>query len=245
MHGPKYIETDQILKWSREQALQIHQKRLNEIKNDANKINCSPGISRKSGSRPQRFLEVERTLDIKKHNQLLLERLVEISSSRKKKEDPMSITQPIKSLNKLNRKKEAEKISNENERIARRLAEQKPRMPSKKKLDEEYNMYKKYKTSISKLHHLQTKKNLNERSIGSLPPIDREKTAKTARETEYDNNEKALRSQTPDFVKKKSHIDQRASSNSPFSKNLSPSYYKRKSDENTASEKSFEENINW
>ncbi|CAG9319076.1 unnamed protein product [Blepharisma stoltei] len=235
MQAPKYIETDQTLKWSRDHALLIHQKRLNEIKAESSKISSLSGISKKSRIRPQRFLEVERSLDIKKHNQLLLERLVEISIGRKRKEDPMSNTQSTRSLNRIVRKKEAEKILNENEWLARRLAEQKPRMMSKKKLDEEYSLFREYKTRLSKLHYLKTNKKPTERSAGSLPQIEREKVIRTTREGKY-----KMRSQTPDILKKKSYLSQRTSSNSPIPKKLSPTRYKPKDDQETGDEKPIE-----
>ena len=102
------------------------------------------------------FINNEKNAEINRENQILLNKLVEISSGKhtsvgkppkkvKKKSTPGS----KKSLNYERRKKECDRIERENMAIAQRLFNKQGSI-SKKKMDEEYDTHKKYKKQIQK-----------------------------------------------------------------------------------------------
>jgi hypothetical protein len=62
-------------------------------------------------------------------------------------------TTKLKSLNLQFRRKEAERIINENELIAKRIKTQRPQI-NKKRLDKDFEQYQKYKEQVSKLRLL-------------------------------------------------------------------------------------------
>ena len=82
----------------------------------------------------------ERNLEINRDNQVLLNKLVEISagkwSSVKKEKEVVSVPGP-KSLNVGQRKRETERIEKENHAFAKRLFDKQAQI-SKKRFDEEY-----------------------------------------------------------------------------------------------------------
>ena len=71
------------------------------------------------------FLQQERNLEINRDNQVLLNKLVEISSGKwssiKKEKDPVTVIGGPKSLNVGYRKRETERIEKENHAFAKRL----------------------------------------------------------------------------------------------------------------------------
>jgi len=100
------------------------------------------------------FMTNERNLVVNRDNQVLLNKLVEISSGKwsqvkKEKESGMNIGGP-KSLNVGYRKRETERIEKENHAFAKRLFDKQSNF-SKKKLDVEYQNHLKYRKQIQKL----------------------------------------------------------------------------------------------
>jgi hypothetical protein len=88
----------------------------------------------------------EKNLEINRDNQVLLNKLVEISAgkwSSVKKETAVAQAGP-KSLNMAARRRETERIEKENHAFAKRLFDKQANF-SKKKLEEEYKSHLKYK----------------------------------------------------------------------------------------------------
>ena len=105
----------------------------------------------------------EKSAEINRENQILLNKLVEISNGKwtsvakapkvaKKKEVGNK-----RSLNYERRKKEFERIERENMAIAQRLFNKQGSI-SKKKMDQDYGVHKKYKKQIQKLDHKKGKR---------------------------------------------------------------------------------------
>ena len=97
------------------------------------------------------FLKSEKTAEINRENQILLNKLVEISSGKwstvvpaPKKVVKKKVETNKKSLNYERRKKEFERIERENMAIAQRLFNKQGSI-SKKKMDMDYNVNRKYK----------------------------------------------------------------------------------------------------
>lgn len=99
----------------------------------------------------QEFMTQERNLEINRDNQVLLNKLVEISAgkwSQVKKDKTAGANNPgPKSLNLGFRKRETERIERENHAFAKRLFD-KQAILSKKKLDEEFKSHLQYKKQI-------------------------------------------------------------------------------------------------
>jgi hypothetical protein len=109
------------------------------------------------------FLTNERNITINKDNQILLNKLVEISSGKwssvatvpKKKR---AVTQSVKitngkgpvSLNSITRRKETERIEKENHAFAKRLFD-KQAVLNKRNLDSDWRNHIKYKRQIAKM----------------------------------------------------------------------------------------------
>lgn len=115
------------------------------------------------------FIKNEKNAEINRENQILLNKLVEISNGKwssvakvsktattTKKAKPV-LTGTKKSLNYERRRKEFERIERENMAIAQRLFNKQGSI-SKKKMDEDYGVHKKYKKQIQKLEGKKLKK---------------------------------------------------------------------------------------
>jgi len=142
-------------RWVWNKSQQRHSDRLKQIKGkfSARIDNCAPRISRLPNAGP-RFLEQERKTDIQVKNDKILGILIDISRGRRSTSTGTILESALnlprkKSLNVIARKKEVEKINNDNEAMARRLMRTTQGV-SFKKLDEEWKATVKYKKSISK-----------------------------------------------------------------------------------------------
>jgi len=91
----------------------------------------------------------EKNLEINRDNQVLLNKLVEISAGKWStvKKEKESAEKGPKSLNMAARRKETERIEKENHAFAKRLFDKQANF-SKKKLDEEFKNHCKYKKQI-------------------------------------------------------------------------------------------------
>ncbi len=100
------------------------------------------------------FMTQEKNLEINRDNQVLLNKLVEISAGKWShiKKDKIAGAQTVgpKSLNVGYRKRETERIERENHAFAKRLFDKQANL-SKKKLDDEYRNHLQYKKQIQKL----------------------------------------------------------------------------------------------
>jgi hypothetical protein len=98
------------------------------------------------------FRNNEKNIEIDRENKKLLNKLVEISTGKLctvKKEKEATVGVP-KSLNLGYRKRETERIEQENHAFAKRLFDKQANF-SKKKLEEEYKNHLKYKKQIMRL----------------------------------------------------------------------------------------------
>ena len=142
-------------RWFWAKSQQRHSDRLKQIKNkfSVRIDNSPPRISRHSNIGPK-FLEKERKTDIQVKNDKILGILIDISRGRRSTSTGVILESALnlprkKSLNVIARKKEVEKINNDNEAMARRLMRTTQGV-SFKKLDQEWKANVKYKKSISK-----------------------------------------------------------------------------------------------
>lgn len=161
MNAPTYIEKNLGKKREDERRMEMHAKKLKEIQAKEVKKkklvddNYSSKI-KETKTKTKGFMKNEKNAEINRENQILLNKLVEISNGKwssvskpvvKKKAKPVG--PPKKSLNYERRKKEFERIERENMAIAQRLFNKQGSI-SKKKMDAEYGVHKKYKKQIQK-----------------------------------------------------------------------------------------------
>ena len=118
--------------------------------------------NRQDRQKTKEFLTNERNITINKDNQILLNKLVEISSGKwssvqaapqklpKKRNQSVKVSKGPISLNMLTRKKETERIEKENHAFAKRLFD-KQAVLNKKNLDSEWRNHLKYKKQIQKM----------------------------------------------------------------------------------------------
>eukprot|EP00347_Sterkiella_histriomuscorum_P020106 403339081 len=186
MHAPKYIEKNLDLEKYRERCQEMHSKKLGELQKPGDVKKLAKTVEeelerkRKEKLKTHEFNNLEKNILINRDNQVLLNKLVEISkgkwSSIQAPKKPVAETLPgPKSLNIGVRKIQNDKIERENHAFAKRLFD-KSGCLSKNKMDEEYMNHLKYRKQIQKI------KKKNEKFIyrmpktngrtGLLPPIE-------------------------------------------------------------------------
>lgn len=126
------------------------------------------------------FVENEKINQIRKNNQLLLDRLLDISKGRwaapgmKAKQRKRRVGP--KSLNYVTKRRELERIDNENMKLMKRIVNQNA-MLSTKKHEKEYRERKRLQKSLQRnrfapiQNMLKKKKQFHEKSTGRLPPL--------------------------------------------------------------------------
>jgi len=120
-----------------------------------------------------KFQSFERSQAIDKDNQLLLGRLVEISKQKKPKLTTTKSEAVIpKTLNAPYRKRELERIANENEALARRLLTQNSAF-SMKRLEDDFDRHRVLLKAVQKLTP-------SPKGKGKLPPLSGPETAKAS-----------------------------------------------------------------
>lgn len=173
MKSGNFIESDYGAIKQRHKSLLKHYERLKEIKKAEPKPNFL-----KTGSVPKTkaYYDIGRKLEISRTNKVLLEKMMHITNRKATKIDKLSATtKNLKSLNLQYRKKEASRIVDENEKIAKRLRKQKA-LITKKKLDKDFEKFKQYRVQVSKskfLKYQESFKNssaLSERKDRSMTP---------------------------------------------------------------------------
>ena len=137
----------------------MHQKKMGQIATtnkavkEAKDITAMLRKNREDRRKTKDFLTNERNITINKDNQILLNKLVEISSgkwssvapaaTKKVRNQSVKVKGPT-SLNMAVRKRETERIEKENHAFAKRLYD-KQAVLSKKNLDQEWQAHQKYK----------------------------------------------------------------------------------------------------
>lgn len=137
----------------------------NKTVREAKEISAMLRKNREDRKKTKDFLTNERNITINKDNQILLNKLVEISSGKwssvvpapnRKRNQSVKVKGPT-SLNMAVRKKETERIEKENHAFAKRLFD-KQAVLNKTNLDKDWANHMKYKKQIQKLP-----KNLNQK----------------------------------------------------------------------------------
>jgi hypothetical protein len=177
MIGPRYVPTTKQKVFS-EMDYQKHRKKLGEIvQEDRKKKAIDPEVDKRKKMNDLRvqnfkFQNFEKSQAIDKDNQLLLGRLVEISKQKKPKLFTVKSEASIpKTLNAPYRKRELERIANENEALARRLLTQNSAF-SMKRLEDDYDRHRVLLKHVQKLTP-------SPKGKGSkLPPLSGPETAK-------------------------------------------------------------------
>ena len=150
-------------RWYREHSIQIHKKRLEDIKARPKFMTGSPArfssVNRKKAFKDQ--------TELFRENMILYDKLTQISE---RKRSPTNIKGP-KSLNIAIRKKEAERILLDNLEFVRRLTEKESFVPTKR-LNHEYQLSEQYKKTISRANlHERLQKITKKEMKQTLPPI--------------------------------------------------------------------------
>jgi Hemingway/CFA97 len=145
MIAKKVIESDYTAIRLRQKSLIKHYERLKEIKLAEPK----PVTQATPLNKNKPYSEIERKIEISRNNKALLSRIININNRKTDIIHKSATINNLKSLNMPYRKKEAKRIVNENEQIAKRLQQQKPFI-HKKKFDKDFEQFKKYRVQLSK-----------------------------------------------------------------------------------------------
>jgi Hemingway/CFA97 len=170
-------------RWYRKHSIKIHRQKLEDIKHRSKSTLKSSDHSLTVNLR-KISQELDKQKKIDRENMILFIKLHQIRERKLNHED----LKGPKSLNFSVRKKEADRIINENYEFVKRFME-KPSFVSAKKLKQDYIQQLEYKRTISKanLHQRLIKLASFEGKPGQLPPLDT---------SLYENSSK-LRSQVP------------------------------------------------
>lgn len=152
MLAPRFVETSSVVRRDREEELRHHHQHLTEILKRERRLDLSPlRVPRK---RPiGGFLHSARQNDILRENKALFERLLAIS---KGKWCPFPLTpthSSPKSLNALNRLREAQKVVQENSFLAERIVN-KSGLVATKKLLKDYEDVRRHRDRLAKVRVL-------------------------------------------------------------------------------------------
>jgi hypothetical protein len=162
MNAPTYIDKNLGKKRDEDKMMELHTKKLKEIQKRELKAKKAENMEmstkiKENKKKVEGFMKNEKNAEINRENQILLNKLVEISNGKwssvtkppVKKVKKAPVLPSKKSLNYERRKKEFERIERENMAIAQRLFNKQGSI-SKKKMDEDYGVSRKYKKQIQK-----------------------------------------------------------------------------------------------
>lgn len=162
MNAPTYIDKNLGKKRDEDKMMELHTKKLKEIQKRELKAKKQENMEmstkiKENKKKVEGFMKNEKNAEINRENQILLNKLVEISNGKwssvtkppVKKVKKAPVLPSKKSLNYERRKKEFERIERENMAIAQRLFNKQGSI-SKKKMDEDYGVSRKYKKQIQK-----------------------------------------------------------------------------------------------
>ena len=155
-------------RWYREHSIKVHKQKLEAIK-QRSKSTLKSSIQPLSVNLRKQSQEMDKKKEIERENMILFLKLNHIKQRKNSKSEPKG----PKSLNFSLRKKEADKIINENYDFVKRFMD-KPSFVSARQLQEEYQLQLGYKKTISKanLHKRLVKLASFEGKPGHLPPLD-------------------------------------------------------------------------
>ena len=157
----KSVENDRY----QQHSLELHQKRLKEINSKSSGLFTNQTVYKilKRKNNDSGIIYKERELEYQ--NQKLLKKLIGIAKNTERQKI-RSLTPIPKTLNSINRKREACRILEENKRIANRIAKKLP-MLSSKVLEKEYETQNKYREILVKYSLLNQKKSLSIKRLES------------------------------------------------------------------------------
>lgn len=152
MLGPRYVETSQLVKQERQRERSNHLRRLQAIDSRSPKpsqSHCTPKAAQSGG-----FLQAARQDDIRRANNALFSRLLAISQE---KGAALAVRrlQSHRSLNSIHRKRNDQKIAEENSQLAHRIISQ-AGFPSAKRLHQDYQSIQKYRLQITRIRTQKT-----------------------------------------------------------------------------------------
>lgn len=172
MQAPTWIERSTALKMIRENEMSVHQRKMASIGNtnqavkEAKTITSQMRKNRQDRQKTKEFMTNEKNITINKDNQILLNKLVEISSGKwssvvtvpkkavaKRNQSVKNSAKGPISLNMIVRKRETERIEKENHAFAKRLFD-KQAVLNKKGLDQDWRHHIQYKKQIAKMPHV-------------------------------------------------------------------------------------------
>lgn len=159
-----YSEENLESRWYREHSHRLHKQRLHEIKERSTNASKSP-VRFFSVSRRRPNNDAIKKRELNRENMILYEKLTQISERK----TSQLVDKTPKSLNSARRKKEAERIIQDNLDMVKRLTE-KESFVSAKRHKEQYSVMERYKNSISKAGLQERLKKITFGDI-KLPPI--------------------------------------------------------------------------
>lgn len=149
MLAPRFVETSSIVRRDREEELRHHHQHLTEILKRERRLDLSPLRTHRKGPIGG-FLHSARQNDILRENKALFERLLAISKG-KWCPFPLSPSHPSpKSLNALNRLRDAQKVVQENSFLAERIVN-KSGLVATKKLLKDYEDMRRHRERLTKV----------------------------------------------------------------------------------------------
>lgn len=160
----KYSEESLESRWYREHSIRIHMKRLKDIKERTSSVAQSP-VRFNSVNRSRVEKNNFKHFEMVKQNIMLYDKLTQISERKYNKRE----VKGPRSLNISMRKKEADRIIQDNFEFVKRLTERES-IFSVSKLRKEYDIQEQYKKSISKHNLHERLKKITESEL-KLPPI--------------------------------------------------------------------------
>lgn len=145
-------------------SLVLHQRRLKEINQKSPRAPLKQNSKHKSRKLPESFSISKKELE--QRNLLLLKKLIDIAQS-KDKAPLRSITPLPRTLNGVNRKKEFQRINEENRKIADRIASKSPVLNSKL-LAKDFLAHNRYREILVKYSLFNQKRNFSNKQLESL-----------------------------------------------------------------------------
>ena len=147
MLGPRYVETSPMLTRERNRERNFHLKHLQAISSRVSRPLPRPTSPQSHPTPP--FLPFSRQDDIRRENKALFTRLLSISRSRNRALFVPHLS-VHRSLNYFSRKRENQKIEEENSRIAERILSQ-AGYPSAKQLHQAYQHSQRYRSQLTRM----------------------------------------------------------------------------------------------
>ncbi|CAG9331995.1 unnamed protein product [Blepharisma stoltei] len=170
----QWIEAKISDTWDHDQATKRHKDRLNEIKNkSSNRIDNSPPTTRQimqHKAKSQSSLDLKKCREIDRENEKIMTRISQIITDKRYNFSFNPAAGP-NTLNSVKRKREAEKIAVENEKLIKKIQDLQSNL-NKKKLLGDYQNFVKYSQQMSKYWNKKKSYPKFEGKPNRLPPLE-------------------------------------------------------------------------